>query len=66
MMIVDNKFEHGQIVYLVTDPEQAEYIVTAIHLNGSPNNILYELFIEKETTLCYEFEISVEKSFKKV
>lgn len=66
MMVVDNKFQHGQIVYLVTDPEQAEHIVTAINLNGSPNNILYEVCFGKETTLCYDFEISGEKNFRKV
>lgn len=56
-MVVDNKFSHGQIVFLVCDPEQSRRLVTAIKL--LPDNcILYELSTGSGLSYHYDFEIS--------
>lgn len=60
MMIVDNKFEHGEIVFLTTDEEQQRRVVTAIKM--LPNNcILYELSCGALSSQHYDFEISREE-----
>ncbi len=57
-MIVDNKFEIGNIVYLKTDNDQLPRIVTSIHLK--PNLLVYELSSGGNSSWHYEFEISNE------
>jgi len=56
MMIIDNKFEIGQIVYLKTCKEQTERIITAICVK-SFGYILYLLSCGAQ-----EIEISSEKN----
>jgi hypothetical protein len=61
MMVVDNKFEHGDIVYLITDPEQMARVVTAFTVcaNGC---IIYELSCGATTSRHYDFEMSLDKN----
>jgi hypothetical protein len=62
-MIIDNKYEIGQTVYLVTDCDQLERFVISIIVH--PNNLLmYKLACAAdETTEHFEFEIADEKSY---
>lgn len=51
------KYELGQVVYLITDPDQRERIVTAIIIR--PSAIIYELTkSDQGSSEHYEFEIS--------
>ena len=61
MMIVDNKYNIGDIVFLKTDNDQAERLVTAIQVN--PNGLIYRLVKDTTETWHYDFEISREKNF---
>jgi len=63
-MRIDNKFEIGQIVYLKTDTEQRERLVTAIIIRGY--GALYSLSYETEESTHYDFEISSEKDITKI
>lgn len=56
MKITDNKYEIGQLVYLKTDVEQYQRIVTAITLRES--GIIYELCQGEKVSSHYEFEIN--------
>ena len=61
MMVIDNKFEIADIVYLRTDADQAKRVVTSIHIR--PNEqITYELSCGSHASDHYDFEISEEKS----
>lgn len=57
------KIEIGQIVYLKTDPEQKERIVTAILFR--PTGITYELTQATDQSWHYAFEIAIEKDILK-
>lgn len=60
-MIVENKYEIGQIVYLVTDPEQVPRMVTQVIV--SPTGVFYKLAQGTVDGDYYEIEISAEKTF---
>lgn len=60
MLVIDNKFELGQLVYLITDLEQEAYHVVEIHIRPG-GSILYSLCIRTSVSDHYEFEISLEK-----
>lgn len=57
-IIVENKFEFGDIVYLKTDREQNPRIVYMMKV--FPNETLYELACGTTVSSHYEFEISKE------
>lgn len=57
MMVIDNKFEIGQEVWLRTDVEQFKRFVTSIIYTGS-QSLLYELSLDEKTSRHYDFEIS--------
>ncbi len=58
------KFELGQTVYVKTDPDQLERLVTGITLR--PNNqVCYALSFIGSEVWCYEFEISTERDYAK-
>lgn len=60
-MVIDNKFEIGDIVYLTTDGEQLKRVVTSIFIR--PNEqITYELSCGSHASEHYDFEISIEKN----
>lgn len=55
------KFVIGQIVYMVTDPEQLPRIVCAIKM--LPDGcVKYQLAYDFEKAWCYDFEISDTKN----
>lgn len=57
MMVIDNKYEIGETVYLVTDKEQLQRMVTGIcQKNGY---ILYEL--SQGTGSCWASDIEISK-----
>ena len=55
-MVIDNAFNLGQIVFLITDPDQLRRIVTKITI--SANGIVYELGCGANASDHYECEIS--------
>lgn len=59
-MVIDNKYKLGDIVYLNTDQEQLERIVTELRV--TPNGIKYLLSITTEETIHYDIKISSEKN----
>ena len=63
-MVIDNKFEIGDRVYLKTDNDQKERFVTRIMVAGN-NGLLYELYSGSAGCWHYDFEISVEKDVLK-
>lgn len=60
-MLIDNKYNLGQYVYLKTDPEQQVRIITDIRI-GLDGGILYTIALGADTTNHYELEISKEKN----
>jgi hypothetical protein len=63
MMLIENKFNIGDTVYLKTDTDQNERIVTG--LNIRLNSISYALSCGENESYHYEFEISKEKNILK-
>jgi hypothetical protein len=61
-MIIDNKFELGEILYLKTDAEQHCRICTAIIVSPD-NSYLYELTCGIQASKHYDFEITPEKLY---
>lgn len=61
MMIIENKFDLGELVYLKTDEDQKQRMVTKISatLDGG---LLYDLSCGTVITCHYEKEISEEKN----
>jgi hypothetical protein len=59
MMVIDNKYEIGEDVYLKTDLDQQLRIVTAIHVHPS-GQIIYVLAYGTMASEHYDFEISRE------
>jgi len=58
-MKIDNRFNIEQPVYLKTDTEQKKRLVTAIKI--MPGCLMYELSCSDESSLHYDFEITVDK-----
>ncbi len=56
--VIDNKFDHGDVVYLKTDKDQLPRIVFCLKV--FPNEILYELAAGTTCSTHYEFELSKE------
>lgn len=60
MTIIDNKFEHKQIVYLKTDEYQKPRIIYSITVYDS-GLVGYGLACGVNTSTHYDFEISAER-----
>lgn len=60
MMVIDNKFDIGQTVYIKTDDEQKQRIVTSIIV--CPNGLIYECFCSTLESKHYDFELSSERN----
>lgn len=60
MIKIDNKFNFKEIVYIVTDPEQAQGIITGIHVDYE-GTILYGVSRNGEEGDFYDFELSRDK-----
>lgn len=58
-MTIKNKFDIGQLVYLITDPEQYKRHVVGI--TAYANNILYILQCAEASSEHYDFEITTER-----
>lgn len=60
MMVIDNKFNIGDIVYVVTDPDQMGRIITSFEV--TPGNVLiYRCYCGTVNSNHYDFELSKEK-----
>ena len=60
MMVIENKYNIGETVYLVTDEDQKPRIVTGINVTGT--GIRYNLVNGVTDTYHYELEMSAEKN----
>ena len=60
-MVIDNKFEIGQIVYLKTDKEQLPRMITGLSCRGG-EGISYWLGCGDKETNHFDIEISAEKN----
>jgi len=61
MMMIENKFNIGEKVYLETEPDQIERIITGILVDS--NNLLYRLSAGTIISFHYDYEISREKRY---
>lgn len=62
-MLIENKFDLGQIVYLKTDNDQSERMIISISVRQG--GILYELSFGSVCSWHYEMEIMEEKDILK-
>ena len=56
MMVIDNKFNIGDFVYLITDTQREKRLVTELIV--SKNSIIYTLACGGFDTEHYDFEIT--------
>ena len=56
-MVIDNKYEIGQIVYLATDKEQLPMMILSFEV-FKDGEIMYKLGTGTTTTYHYDFEFS--------
>lgn len=61
MIVIDNKFEIGEVVYLLTDDENLKRIVTSITIH-SGNYITYDLSCGAGMSIHSEMEINKNKT----
>lgn len=59
MMVIENKFELGQLVFIKTDTDQYPRMVISISVRQG--GLLYELNFAQSSSWHYEIEISDEK-----
>jgi hypothetical protein len=59
MMVIDNQYEIGQTVYLITDKEQEQRIVYGFEI--TQGSILYMLCIGTTSSKHFDFEIAKER-----
>ena len=62
-MTITLKYEFGDIVYLKTDPDQLERMVTRAII--SPNGVLYEVTCGTTASTHYEMEMTEHRDIKK-
>ena len=60
MMVIDNKFEIGDFVYIKTDTDQSVRVVTGIMFR--PFGCVFELTLCDETSFHYDFELSTDRN----
>ena len=58
-MIIDNKFDIGEVVFLSTDIDQCTRVVTGITVK--PHGLIYALSCGSSESWHYDFEITIEK-----
>lgn len=56
MMVIDEKFTLGQVVYLKIDPEQRALLVVSISIR--PGHLAYVLSSGDETIIAYDIELT--------
>jgi hypothetical protein len=54
-MVINNKFNIGDTVYIKTDVDQSPGIITCIQVN--PGDILYSVSRNSSTSHFYDFEL---------
>lgn len=59
-MVIDNKFEIGQTVYLKTDPDQLQRIVFGFDI--TQGSIIYQLCVGISTSKHFDFEITEQQN----
>ena len=59
-MILDNKFNIGDTIYVITDQEQLPRIVTQLEITRS--EIVYVCYQSTNVSRHYDFEMSKEKT----
>ena len=62
-MVINTKFNIGDMVYLKTDPEQLERMVYAIDIRQT--GLLYSLCCGTSTSNHYDFEMTTDKDIVK-
>lgn len=62
-MKISTKYDLGDMVYLVTDPDQKERMVVSIEIR--PNSVMYNLVCAEQNSWHYEMEMQVEKDLVK-
>lgn len=60
MKVTDNTYDIGQTVYLKTDTEQLQRIITAITIRQT--GIIYELSQGEKVSSHYDFEITEDEN----
>ena len=60
-MRIDNKFEIEDVVFLITDDDQHQRIVTGIQI--SKNGLLYRLAKCTTDSWHYDYEIATDKNY---
>lgn len=60
-MIIDNKFNLEEVVFLITDTDQYARIITGLQV--SKNGLLYRLACGTSESWHYEYEIATDKNF---
>lgn len=63
-MTITTKYDLGQIVYLITDDQQLDRIVTGMSIRMG--SVIYELSCGSNTSSHYDFEMASEKDIKKM
>lgn len=58
--MIDNKFEIGDRVYLVSDPDQHVRVITSLRVYKA-GEILYTIVCGVQESHHYDFELSTEK-----
>ena len=58
-MRIDNKFNIGDHVYIITDPEQMKGIITAIII--SSKDVIYQVSRDTHSERFFDFELSYDK-----
>jgi hypothetical protein len=56
MMVIDEKFNLGQVVYLKVDPEQRALIVVSISVR--PGHLAYVLSSGEDSVVAYDIELT--------
>ena len=59
-MTINNIYNFGDIVYIISDTDQQKRMVTAIQV--SPGEVIYRLSCGTENSWHYDFEVTREKS----
>lgn len=61
-MMVESKYNLGDIVYLKTDKEQSQRMITSIAIR--PMGCTYELSLSTTVSWHYDFEFTLEENFQ--
>ena len=61
MMIINNKFEFGDLVYFITDPTQLGHLVTGFSVRKD-TPIIYRLSSCGDEVPAYDYEITTDKT----